>query len=86
MIAARIAFPNDIGRESDRAEDSRDQLALLGSVILTDDGRTGRVRRFVPGSENRVSALEVEGLDGAKSLLSPRDVRFIYSTGRASHE
>jgi len=79
MIASRFQFPNNVGR-SDRVNDPLDQSVLLGCLILTDDGRTGRVRRFVPGPENRFPALEVESLDGATSILSPRDVRFVYPT------
>jgi hypothetical protein len=80
MIASRFQFPNNAGRSSHRADDALDQSVLLGCLVLTDDGRTGRVRRFVPDPENHFSALEVEGLDGATSILSPRDVRFIYPT------
>ncbi len=82
MIASRFQFPNDAGRRSGRANHRHDQWLPLGCLILTDDGRTGHVRRFVPDSENRFSALEVEGPDGATSILSPRDVRFIYSDHR----
>jgi hypothetical protein len=80
MIASRFQFPDNVGKSSHRSSDALDQALLLGRLILTDDGRTGRVRRFVSDPENRFSALEVEGMDGGMSLLSPRDVRFIYST------
>jgi len=79
MIASRFQFPNNVGRSSDQAGDAFDQALLLGRLILTDDGRTGRVRGFVPGPETGFSALEVEGMDGGTSLLSPREVRFVYS-------
>lgn len=80
MIASGFQFPNNVGRSLDQARDELDQALLLGRLILTDDGRTGRVRGFVPDAESRFSALEVEGMDGGRSLLSPRDVRFVYST------
>lgn len=80
MIASRFQFPNNVGRSLDQARDELDQALFLGCLILTDDGRTGRVRGFVTGPERGLPALEVEGIDGGMSLLSPRDIRFIYST------
>jgi hypothetical protein len=81
MIASRFQFPDNVGQSSDRTSDALDQALLLGRLILTDDGRTGRVRGFVPDPEKPFSALEVEGMDGGMSLLSPRDIRFVYSSG-----
>lgn len=83
MIAFPIPLPDDAGRGSGGL---LDRLELTGRLILTDDGRVGRVRRVLIGSENRDTELEVEGPDGATTMLSPRDVRFIYAIHDGSPE
>jgi hypothetical protein len=76
MIGFPVPQRDDAGRQSGG---SFDRLAVTGRLILTDDGRVGRVRRVLIAPEGHGTELEVEGPDGAISLLSPRDVRFIYA-------
>jgi hypothetical protein len=79
MIASRFQFLFSSGRKMSHGHEALDRLVLPGHVVLTDDGRWGRVRRLTCSLQDRDSRLEVEGPDGATCLLSPRDVRFIYS-------
>jgi hypothetical protein len=50
-----------------------------GTVIMTDDGLLGRVRRLTstPGAP-AVTQLEVDDLEGGTALVSSQDIRLVY--------
>jgi hypothetical protein len=66
---------------------SIEELVRPGHLVLTDDGRLGRVSRVIKAPESsHHSELELHGENGAKSIHSSRELRFIYCFDPDGHE
>ncbi|KPJ95435.1 MAG: hypothetical protein AMS18_02885 [Gemmatimonas sp. SG8_17] len=65
---------------SSESPGSLDELLLPGRLVLSDDGRLGRIRRLIveDSAGPFPVRLEVEGLDGTRCILIANEVRFVY--------
>ena len=78
MIAFALQFPQS-GDSNCTGTACVARLVAPGYLVITDDGRLGRVCRVHIGADSQLpSAFEVEAPNGTTTLLFPRELRFVF--------
>jgi len=76
---ARRNGPPAVMRRIRRRSRTVPSVLKPGSLVLTDEGLLGRVKRLI-GKQGSVwpAELEVDDMNGGTALVSPRDIRLVY--------